>query len=53
MTLDVNDAEKRADLWIADGLDRQPLEARTGRGEPVEAARALTLDVGNDTGTPR
>ncbi len=53
MTLEMSDTEKRADVWIADGPAPQRLVARTGRAEVAEAARALTLDVGSDAGTPR
>ncbi len=53
MTLDVSDTEKRAGVGIADGPDRQPLVAGTGPAEAADAARARTLDVGSDAGTPR
>ena len=53
MTLDVNDTEKRAGVWIADGPTRQPLVARTGPAETADAARVLSLNVENDAGAPR
>jgi hypothetical protein len=53
MTLEMSDTEKRAGLWSAYGADRRPLVARTEHAEAVEAARALTLDVGSDARTPR
>jgi hypothetical protein len=53
MTREVSNTEKRAGLRIAYGPDRQPRVARTGPPKAAEAARARTLDVGSDAGTPR
>jgi hypothetical protein len=53
MTLEMNDTEKRAGVWIAYGPNRQRLVARKGPAEAAEAARALPLAVGSDAGTPR
>lgn len=53
MTLEVSDTEKRAGSWIVYGPDPQPPVAPRGPAEAAEAARALTLDVGCDAGTPR
>jgi hypothetical protein len=46
-------AETHTRAGIAVGSGRRALVTRTGRPESAEAARARTLDVARDAGTPR